>query len=77
MLPPEDVLGSKNLVCVLSIEMEATVWGALGHPGHINSGLKSTKVKPTFCRGDNLRKYNTNHFHGSRVPSGHGLLVRK
>jgi hypothetical protein len=32
-------------------------------------------LKPTFCHGDNLRKYNTNHFHGSRVPSGYGALA--
>jgi hypothetical protein len=31
-------------------------------------------LKPTFCHGDNLRKYNINHFHVSRVPSGHGAL---
>jgi hypothetical protein len=76
-LPPEDVFHSKNLCGVLSAELEATVWSALGHPGHISSGLNNTKLKPTFCHGDNLRKYNINHFHGSRVPSWHEALVRK
>jgi hypothetical protein len=55
-LPPEDAFHSKNLCGVLSPELEATVWGALGHPGHIANGLNSTKEKPTFCHGDNLRK---------------------
>ena len=40
------------------------------------TGLNSTKSKLTFYHGDNLRKHNTNHFHGSRVPFGHGALVR-
>jgi hypothetical protein len=75
LLPPEDAFYLKNLICVLSAEWEKTVWGASGHPGHISCGLNGTKSRPTFCLGDNLRKYNINHFHGSRAPSGQGALV--
>jgi hypothetical protein len=61
-----------SLTPIQYTELEATVWGALGHPGHISYGLNSTKSKPTFCHGDNFRKYNATHFHGSRVPPGMG-----
>jgi len=61
-LSPEDVFLAKNLVGVLPDQAGATVWGALRHPGPIRSGLNGTKCKPTFCHGDNLRKYSINQF---------------
>jgi hypothetical protein len=62
-LSPEDVFSRKNLGGVLPDQAGATARGALRHPGPITFGLNRTKYKPTFCHGDNLRKYN-NNFHG-------------
>jgi hypothetical protein len=52
----------KNLVGVLPDRAGATVRSALRHPGPITYGLYGTKYKPTFCHGDNLRKYTINQF---------------
>jgi hypothetical protein len=52
----------KNLVGVLPDRAGATVRSALRHPGQITYGLYGTKYKPTFCHGDNLRKYTINQF---------------
>src|SRR4030042_4291708 len=73
---PGDILHLKNLICVLSAEWEATVWGTLGHPGHISYGLNGTKSKPTFCHGDNLRKYNTTIFMVRGCPPGMGISLK-
>jgi hypothetical protein len=52
----------KTLRGVLSDPAEVTVRGAFRHPGPISYGLYRTKSKPTFCHGDNLRKYSINQF---------------
>jgi hypothetical protein len=61
-LHPEDALSFKTSLGVLSNQSKTTVWGALERPGQISSKLPGTKRKPTFCHGDNLRKYTIDQF---------------
>jgi hypothetical protein len=59
-LSPGDAFPLKSLRDVLPFG--ATVRGAFRRPGPIYYGLRGTNPKPTFCRGDNLRKYSINQF---------------